>query len=43
MKDLMKYGSKIWLTLSEKEKDPYKILADIDQIRYQRDRLNLQG
>ncbi|TNV81757.1 hypothetical protein FGO68_gene10957 [Halteria grandinella] len=43
MKDLVKYGAQKWNTMDENDREPYRILAEIDQIRYQRDRLNLSG
>lgn len=42
MKDLVKYGAQHWNLMTEQDKDPYKLLAEIDRIRYERDKLNFE-
>ena len=42
MKDLVKYGAQHWNLMAEQDKDPYKLLAEIDRIRYERDKLNFE-
>jgi hypothetical protein len=29
--------------MTDLEREPYRLLADVDRLRYERDRLNLEG
>jgi hypothetical protein len=42
MKDLVRLGSTKWNQMTEQEREPYKTQAEIDRIRYERDRLNYE-
>lgn len=42
MKDLVKYGAHKWNTMTEPEKEHYRLLSEVDRIRYERDKLNYE-
>lgn len=42
MKDLVKYGALKWNSMTDNEREVYKMSAEIDRIRYERDKLNFE-
>ena len=38
MKEFVRYGAKSWLQLTVDQKQPYVLMADVDKIRYERDK-----
>lgn len=43
MKDLVKYGAQKWNLMTDQEREPYQILAEVDKIRYERDKMAFEG
>ena len=38
MKEFVRYGARSWTELKEAQKSPYVLMADVDKIRYERDK-----
>ena len=38
MKEFVRYGARSWTELKEDMKGPYILMADVDKIRYERDK-----
>ena len=43
MKDIVKYGAARWNLLTEIDREPYKLQAEVDRLRYERDKLTYEG
>lgn len=42
MKEFVRYGARTWTSMNETERTPYSFMADVDKVRYERDKLAFQ-
>ena len=42
MKDLVKYGAIKWNTMTDSDREPYRLLSEVDRLRYERDKANFE-
>jgi hypothetical protein len=40
MKEFVRYGARTWTSMEDPEKIAYSLMADVDKVRYERDKLS---
>lgn len=38
MKEFVRFGARVWSEFPEEKKEPYRILAEVEKLRYERER-----